>query len=393
MTKEGSYEDLIKREMNGFAAVPNNNATERSFKDRDRLDSKVRARKAVEERLKMKMSPSSGNLLPSSENTTSRFEELLKRKMSQSAPSESTIISRRIDSCEGRDQPTSPDKSHLHTVKETFERRMKKEMSEFDSVPLTKNIMKSPLPPVPHLPSIITVEKNSEHSVSMLGASLMIEMSDSDSSESESMNISSNDRDRLENNIIEPMKMSSSARDRLGGKIQAREAVEKRLNIKMSQSSGSLLPSTDNAASLMKRKMSASVPSESNIIFREPDLFEDHVNKKMSESAIVPTVNATPSIESQKMTKEGSYEERINRKIGGYAEVPFQEDGLGQSVIDTPTHVPLPFEVKEPQRRSLGKALKGKISKSLTLSSKGGKTSELRRLVLGDNTSTRHSAK
>ena len=81
----------------------------------------------------------------------------------------------------------------------------------------------------------------------------------------------------------------------------------------MSQSSGNLLPSTDNAASLQKRKMSESMPSESSIISRRLESFEDRVNKKISESAIVPTVNATPSIQSQNMIEEGPYKVLIKK--------------------------------------------------------------------------------
>jgi len=336
-TKEvGSYEEFINSEMNGFDAAPNNNATKSSSKDRDRLDSKIRAREAVEERLKRKMSQSPGNLLPSTGNAAS----LLKRKMSESVPSESCIIFTRLES---------------------FEDRVKGKMGGSDTVPLIN--------PAQLIESQeITEEGSYEERIKReIGGFAAVPNKNA--------------------------KGSAKDCDRVDGKIRAREAFEERLKRKMSQSPGNLLPSTDNAASLLKSKMGESVPSESNIIFTRPDSFEDRANKKMSEAAIVPPTNATPSFESQQMTEEGSYEERVNREIGGYAEVPFQENCLDQSVIDTPMPVPLTFDVKESQRRSFKKALKGKIRKSLTLSSIGGKISELHRLVLGDNNSTRHSAK
>ena len=114
---------------------------------------------------------------------------------------------------------------------------------------------------------------------------------------------------------------SSKDCDRLDDKIRAREAVEEHLKMKMSQSSGNLLPSADNAASILKRKMSKSMPSKSSIIYRRLESFEYRVNKKMSKAVIVHTVNATLSIESQKMTEEGSYKEHIKRETNGSAAV------------------------------------------------------------------------
>ena len=103
---------------------------ERSSNNRDRLDGKIRARKAVEERLKRKMGKSSDKLLPSRDNTAIRHKSILEKKMRESVPSESSIMSRNLESFEDCDNPTSPVESHLHTVKDTFEQRMKKKMSE-----------------------------------------------------------------------------------------------------------------------------------------------------------------------------------------------------------------------------------------------------------------------
>jgi len=189
---------------------------------------------------------------------------------------------------------------------ELFEERLKKKMSESANSTVHK------VPLVPHLPAIITVEKNSEHSVSVLGASLIGEMNDSDSSESESMKMSSNDRDRLANNMIESMKMPPSARDRLDEKVRARKAVEERLKKKMGQSAAVVRegPSTPPRPPVAVH-IGPSKPS----MRRRPKLsakeFEERLKKKMIESSsVVPTspVKSSPANDSfeQRLKKNKS---------------------------------------------------------------------------------------
>jgi len=120
-----------------------------SFDDCDGLDSKIRAREAVEERLKKKMSQSTTAMhsdplklklsvrppdISPKLSAKESFEERLIKKMSESAVGESII------SVKQSSRP--PRTSRKVTANESFEQRLKKKMSQSD----TKLLMETPLP-------------------------------------------------------------------------------------------------------------------------------------------------------------------------------------------------------------------------------------------------------
>jgi len=233
--------------------------------------------------------------------------------------------------------------------------------------------------------------------------------------QSQKLTASESFEDRLKTKMSGSADIERFSKDhnRLDGKIRARQSAEERLRRKMGQSSGKLLPSSDGTVSryqgLLMRKMNESVLSESRIMHLESfedcddsttasesqkhtvrETFQQRMEKKTSESHIVPAevdqtiksdedfarglqaqwdapMNATPPIESQKITTElGSYEGRIKMNIGGYATVPTQKDSLEQFGADASLPVSPPLQVKNPRRLNIRKAFRGKVNKSLT---------------------------
>lgn len=207
-----------------------------------------------------------------------------------------------------KDKSFVTDRTAQASESEPFEVRLKRKMSE--SATATE------FPPTPRMSVLATLEEenNSEHSVTMLGASPVGEMrSESASSECESK------------------KTFSSARDRLDCKIRARKAAEERRKREMGQSATVVHAGPPEPSPR---------PAEISPHFSAKESFDERLKKKMMEFATdemraTREVDVGRSTTRPKVSAKKSFEERLKKKMMEFASDEMRatrEANEGQSI-------------------------------------------------------------
>jgi len=325
---------------------------------RDRLDRKIKAREAVEDRLRRSQTakipprPPTDSISPKL-STRESFQERLEKKMSESTTDkmratteasprrhpklsakesfEERLKKKMMESDTDKMRATrDADKGQSATrpklsAKESFDERLKKKMMESASVESTSSVKPSPLPPVTSRKSTESESYEQRVKKKMSEYSTVVPMNPSNPRPVPLPSNAIPDKSNVKGSLVHSRKLT------------AKESFEERLKKKMNESADSERSSNNGdrlekkirarkaVEDRLKREMGGheEVPSEkstSPIESRNISVKESTIQKKMSESAdIGRSSNNSDRLES-KIRARKAVEDRLKRRMAGHAE-------------------------------------------------------------------------